>query len=405
MVRDQDNDGDDVEYPLPLPRYLKDYAFIEGLCSKNEVWFNKRKRHTDRLITSSHVESEQHLENPDNTYVLGIMLQIKMGEKPMNVFNKGSGGNGHTSEKAYDRLVTFADVSTSGVCFGYVFPTKARSTLFFQYGAKQGYGVGTPFLIKEIYHTVTKLGSQPHSMPLMENGSGRAIPLKGTMIRHVPSSELKASDNMNATTYFCYHRVKNLKLTGLEMVRPGCNGVLCDRQVEPTASQYWKCGCFDANGKTVAWVMRMNVRVPSQPKPTTVMHFRSLRTTELFVQQSTLKYWQHSSLKMQDRWRQSVQEVVEYVNNHGGWTMIGWVRTGAKYDDSDPKAKEPVASTDPKPHMTYLMHSNMDILKTTVFKTLRYDIPQNISDDDVSSDCDEESEESDNDYQHVSENV
>jgi hypothetical protein len=59
-----------------------------------------------------------------------------------------------------------------------------------------------------------------------------------------------------------------------------------------------------------------------------------------------------------------VKKVLEYVNQNGGWTYVGWVRTGTVQDTSDTAARESdnIASRDQAPHISYLYPTDTQIL-------------------------------------------
>jgi len=68
-----------------------------------------------------------------------------------------------------------------------------------------------------------------------------------------------------------------------------------------------------------------------------------------------------------DALRETVERMNSYVNNNGGWTYIGWVRTGLVVDDSDPNHKgvENIASENQTPHISYLWPTNPEIVLPT----------------------------------------
>lgn len=384
-----------IQYPVPLPNCMEDFELAVGACE--DVWFNPKKRKIDRVIPSATIMKESHLHELDNTYLLGILLTVEKGKNPITVFPSGSSIG---TQKIYDRLVTFADVLHPGRCFTMVLSTKPKSDFFFQYksfqhGAPQSYGVGTPFLIKEVYHSTDKLGRSPHSMTLMEGCSGYAIPLENA-VRHVPYSGLDVPKHPLTINYFCYHKVTTLKLSAVEMVQAGrCGGSLCDRQIEPNA-QSWECGCFHANNKQPAWVMRMNVAIPCETNmnssgTTFIFDFKSRKTTSVFVDDTTVCFWR-PSFKSTDQLREKAKAMVDYVNYHGGWTILGWIQSGQESEDSDLEDKKIIAGvkTNTAPHLTYMMPSHLPVLNNLTFKFIQYRVPETTSNDGQSEDDEDE---------------
>jgi len=378
-----------IKYPVPLPQFLDQYELLEGIANKKSgVYFSKKRRKIDRVISSRHCQEEDHNEKNEGTYLFAVMLTLKAAEqvKWTNMYNPKQNNNGGIKQKYYDRLVTFADGMSPGRCFAYVFATKPNARDFFEYGNKN-FGVGTPFLIKEVNSTQNTLGKSQHCMPLMEGGSNCAIPLNKVMMRHVPSCPLMLPPEEGATQYFCYHKVKDLKVSCVQMVTPPCGGRLCDRQVEPPGTKEWPCGCFHANIKAVNWVMKMNVYIPCETTVSVtgkigILNFRSIQTTELFIHPSSFRFWEPRSSTMINDLRDTVQDIVEYVNKNGGWTIIGWVKNGPTTDDSDVRDKETMAGDNVIPHLTYMMPSHLEILQNQTYEAKIYtataDLPEEI---------------------------
>jgi hypothetical protein len=65
--------------------------------------------------------------------------------------------------------------------------------------------------------------------------------------------------------------------------------------------------------------------------------------------------------------RQAVRAVLQHVNTHGGWTYVGWLRTGTVQDSSDTlnssnQAGENLASATQQPHLSYLYPTNPECI-------------------------------------------
>jgi len=91
-----------------------------------------------------------------------------------------------------------------------------------------------------------------------------------------------------------------------------------------------------------------------------IIAFRSLRTSKLFVAPDC---WNLLDCKNQDHenaLRIVVENINQYICENGGWTYIGWLRTGATLDQSDPSIKdaENIASLNQSPHISYLFPTN-----------------------------------------------
>ena len=99
-----------------------------------------------------------------------------------------------------------------------------------------------------------------------------------------------------------------------------------------------------------------------------VESFRSLKTSRIWVPDEEV--WDCLTIKNKIHikvLRETIKNINKYVNDNGGWTYIGWVRTGVVVDESDciHKDVENIASETQDPHISYLWPSNPDIVSRT----------------------------------------
>ena len=70
--------------------------------------------------------------------------------------------------------------------------------------------------------------------------------------------------------------------------------------------------------------------------------------------------------------RQAVNDITKHVNDNGGWTIIGWIRTGrVKDQSSDINTSDIINTLFPKPHISYLFPSETAIATTDAIKVLQ----------------------------------
>jgi hypothetical protein len=378
-----DIDNEELKHPLKLPPDVFSLWSSVATGAGKSIWFSERKRKIDQLIESPEICRTRYAFDCDNKYILGIMLTVKIPTKPLQVYSYGTAQNNKRPSavptKGYDRLITFADVKVKGRCFAAVFADKIYTANFFHHGFSQGYGVGHAWLIKEPPHTKNKLGQSPLAIPLMELQSYSGIPLTN-MIRYVPTSPLFIPEGIYETAYFCYHNITNLQIGKCKMVFSGCSGYLCDRQSIPDKSEKWSCGCLHTNQNKVPLVMQMNVIIPCETSMEArgkhvINDFRSFQTTSVFADTGSLANWRNESLRLEDHFRRKVCLMLKYINENGGWTILGWIRTGAIADVSDQKDKQTIASIKTEPHLTYMMPSNLQVMENVEFKTFQYNVP------------------------------
>ena len=103
-----------------------------------------------------------------------------------------------------------------------------------------------------------------------------------------------------------------------------------------------------------------------------------MRTSNLFVKASTWEvldandFYDHT-----DNLRKAVSSIVTYVNGHGGWSYVGWVRTGSVVDvseqaDRDNNKEENITSMEQTPHLSYLYPTDPNIVDNKEFEELQF---------------------------------
>jgi len=86
--------------------------------------------------------------------------------------------------------------------------------------------------------------------------------------------------------------------------------------------------------------------------------FRSFRTSQLFVTPDCWTALDRENKAHEMALRKAVDRIVAYINGNGGWTYIGWLRTGAVADQSSEMASfkevDNISSQTQDPHLSYL---------------------------------------------------
>jgi hypothetical protein len=266
-----------------------------------------------------------------------------------------------TFNRNYDRLLMFADLSsTNGRCFACILERQKDSADFFMTMKTAEEGVGDIMVLEEPPPVKNTLGSTT-SVAIVDICS-RTVPALAHYPDVVPVTPL-ASPPAGDTAYFASHDVTNLELGGACFEEAICGGKLCDRQVEKKTPTM-KCGClYQTKGRALVVEMSVGIDVPMSFDASgkkVVHNFRSYRTSCLFVDSdcwSAILLGNHHHNRLL---RKAVQKVLHHVNSNGGWTYIGWVRTGIVQDTSDigTRDSENVASRDQTPHISYLYPTN-----------------------------------------------
>jgi hypothetical protein len=371
------------QYPLPLPLDPTQLLPADGVETDGVD-------PDERIISCAAVTGANSENfNIDDTFLMGIMLRIKMGEKSLGFYSNrnntsaaGASGNklqktggSFAGSKLYDRLLTFADVSEPGKCFALVCAYQRDSTAFFKLGARLQLGVGTAFLIREPLPSANTLGSSDSAISLLEYYNRNVIPLKDG-VQYLPRSPLVVP-RAGETRYFCYHNVTNIVINGVTPKKSICGGQLCDRQQDPKTvdNKSFKCGCQYVNNRILPKVLGMRVTVPCETTfhndgMTVIPTFHSHKTTKLFIQQTALDNinLDKDDMAVQRQLRQSVNHAVEYINSNGGFTVVGWLRTGKVGDEGNPRGETDQSSLTNVVHLTYLMPSNLAVVDMAVYQ-------------------------------------
>jgi hypothetical protein len=103
---------------------------------------------------------------------------------------------------------------------------------------------------------------------------------------------------------------------------------------------------------------------------TVIPTFHSHKTTKLFIQQTALDNinLDKDDMAVQRQLRQSVNHAVEYINSNGGFTVVGWLRTGKVGDEGNPRGETDQSSLTNVVHLTYLMPSNLAVVDMAVYQ-------------------------------------
>ena len=286
--------------------------------------------------------------------------------------------NNSTGSRPYDRILTLADMKDPGRCFVYISKTNAASSELFKHSMSTQEGVGDVFIFEEPQKVKNTLGSSQTLFIVDE--CLECYPISGKMQDLVPEVKL-SSPPAGETRWFAEHGVTELKFPNAALQRASCTGKFCDRQtIVSSAGQ--KCGCFYMS-KSHPFVIEMEVTLPVGVQfdtrgRVTISNFRSYRTSQLFVDVNSWKQLDANDFyKHRAPIRKAVTEILKYVSQNGGWTYVGWVRTGSVQDSSDidRNAAENLSSISQAPHISYLCPTNMDIIEAEEFKSKQFKVP------------------------------
>ena len=184
------------------------------------------------------------------------------------------------------------------------------------------------------------LGSLLAPLPIENNMSGD-IPLVKTqlpiIIMKPPSSIPHVSINStiqgnNALTFVYNGAILDINRT--TPVQTTCGGYMCDRQRVSDWNGMRGCGCFDMSNFRSNLALEHSVNFDSPNGSICHSDFSSTKFTLMYmtdflpgsVKVSALRMSSNSSafFEIED----CIDSVVDFVNEEGGWTLVGWYKRG-----------------------------------------------------------------------------
>jgi len=357
----QDNDSED-----------KNYSDIESkdLCAVSQLHPPPKKGKWKIIASSECCDNSYVGPNIENKQLLGVLISLKhctkvAGNILVKNYDKNSSGarkmssEGRNSSMKYDRMALFADLkSSTGACFIIIFRNAADSHAAFRYSLTSG--VGQVFCIEEPKPIVNFLGDTM-SVAVVENRK-YLCPVSNHMKQILPTVPLK-TPIAGATSFFSYHKIK-IAISCVIISDAKCTGTFCDRQEHLTSTQM--CGCFHTSKYASGGVLTMDVTFSTEDETHIVQDFRSLRTSNLFLEDNSV--WDrlgkisHVDSDADDFIREACKNFVTYVNDNGGWTLLGWLRTGTTSDSSNSSGEVVnIASQTTSPHLAYVYPTALDL--------------------------------------------
>lgn len=341
---------------------------------------------TYRTVGGSHVklyevqEAVSHLQlitdedaTKENKFVVGMCLKITMSstsKSSITTYNKsypkaGQGNKQARGEKyesmVYRRMFTFADLENKK---GGIF-VMFEKNLDDQKRYESNLPFGSPIHVGGVYAFIEPSVEGSFLGPMMSiiTSSYPLYPLRPVDLTDVP---YKAAQE-NTSRYFILKNVA-IDIDGAVIVHTNCTGRQCDRRDVNTTAD---CGCshYDRNaGKSHVIQCDVVAHHPSLASPIKITNWSSLSFTEECICDKRLP----SEINMNSyplimTYRRSIKEMVEYVNQNGGFDTVWWHRLGLQKDASASASSDnQVLAERPTLHLEVLRPADVtrDQLKT-----------------------------------------
>ena len=294
----------------------------------------------------------------DDTFIYGTLLSAKKSSN-VTLYSKRQAFSGnkkarYNEDAKYDRYLLFRDTcSPHGDCFVIIFE---RGKDFSQFYATTKLVIGDVVRIAEP-NPITNYVSDTYDLPVVKpnlieeckvvNVRDEGVGVKLTRVKEPDAGK---------TLSFRLEKAK-ITMSGCKLVETVCRGLFCDKQETD------KCSCM-YNDKVCNTVVQARIIFDGGNE---AVMFRSWRMTNLFVVSDRMTNLPHSVLKdesVRKKLRDTVQNIVNQVNDAGGWDILGWARTGEMIDVNDETSK--VGSATIHPHIVWIAPSN----STAVFGKL-----------------------------------
>mmetsp|Transcript_5966 Transcript_5966/g.12385 ORF Transcript_5966/g.12385 Transcript_5966/m.12385 type:complete len:416 (-) Transcript_5966:74-1321(-) len=286
----------------------------------------------------------------------------------------------------YRRLFTFVDIQSKR-CFAVIEGGQDDETAYWRAGGRTSFRIGDYLGIKEPFPVERYIAG---SLPIVRSDD----PFK---ILRLPCTELQIPQILpkpESTTDKCPFIVHglgqdNITIHTIKPAKAICNGYLCDRQRDPRAagSESNACGCYET-GRYQASNVVLKARIVlrhaafarNDIEGSTCITFMSWRLSNLLFKAPIPSTVTIKAMESREREiREAFRQIDTFVKDHGGWSAVGWFKSGSKRDASSAvdggnmAAEDTVVSEDRVYHICSLYPTNTNLVGMNVFRNLQLD--------------------------------
>ena len=163
-----------------------------------------------------------------------------------------------------------------------------------------------------------------------------------------------------------------VSLTSFNLVKSLCNGVYCDRRQKSNEGKHCACYVTGTQRGTPAITLRVSLRVQMNDKHTETIEWTSYELLKWMLKGNVTNDIRVDDMPLSRKMRSSLIKMFSYINNHGGFTVVGWAVQGEQADRSNP-GEETVHSDHVTCHIAKLRPSDTSDEFDQVLKALRFD--------------------------------
>ena len=193
----------------------------------------------------------------------------------------------------------------------------------------------------------------------------------------VTSINIDMGVTKNTTRAFVLNNV-SVDLSSMDVHNTKCSGIFCDRQrAVETGRGNRACGCYSMQNLIGNIVLVHQVTVSKGDTVILTMDdFSSLQFSSLYMKDdftSTIRFNLLDYTPAYFSLQEAADNVVEYINTNGGFTVIGWYKRGEINDVSNDDSQNEVESSEIGYHIVYIFPTNRAIVNRVGLKNKQFD--------------------------------
>ena len=355
-----------------------------------ELIANREARQTDRLTVSSFQKATKK-QDRGLPFLSCMVLRItvpssKPGDSLYNQFKKNKFDKKATQRATYKKCILLADLADDNQLTGVILEesNEDHNRLFQRDLSLEHVSVGSRCVVLS-----PKIeGNQ------LKNGAWVITtnrPLEFIAAPELPTRPLRSERVGHEIRYYVQKTAQVLLLEDdvVDPLRTKCNFHSCDRLASKALGVQTNCGCWMQNrrsdtGPRNTVLMFSFYFADTNKKVIKISDFSSLRTSKLFFENRNIlaetDQLQTNSVyhHMQDQWRSTI----EYVNDHGGWTIVGWYIRAVLDDEEKDESDETLYRTNVKVNVSYLFPTDANLQIPKEETICQCDVLKYVSSDD-----------------------
>ena len=280
------------------------------------------------------------IEDLDGRYVTLQLLRIITQNANANAvvknrFNKGY-NNRQTQNVQYSRLYlcrVVSDYPSENSSVMYVMQNKDDNVkLWRRYTDLRDSGYLTIGSIFRMVHP-QPIDKEIGGIPLLVAEASAIVNIPPKSLRTCPINRSIAGDQCLAYTL----NNKEIRVLSFNVVETGCGGYFCDKQraheLKAKTDIKNTCGCFAVLSQRSGIAVSHSIKVlkADDENPIRHQHFSSTKFQRLYMNgtlQGNCKEQTFDGTDVVLDLKASIKDVVKFINENGGFTILGWYRRG-----------------------------------------------------------------------------